>query len=88
MCFITETTEIVDMSCIDFFRSASPSYDEIVSIANFLQSKSPSIKPSVAIICGTGLGGLADLLQDRTEIDYTSIPNFPVSTGNKYVYIK
>ena len=33
------------------------------------------------IICGSGLGGLADLLTNSEEMEYTSIPGFPVSTG-------
>ncbi|EFR03319.1 purine nucleoside phosphorylase [Nannizzia gypsea CBS 118893] len=39
-------------------------------------------KPRVAIICGSGLGGLADTIDPKTkhEFDYGSIPNFPSST--------
>lgn len=40
-------------------------------------------KPKVAIVCGSGLGGLADSVheQPRVEIEYSSIPYFPRSTG-------
>lgn len=38
------------------------------------------IKPSLGIILGSGLGGLVDLIQDKTVIPYQEIPNFPVST--------
>ncbi|KAJ5545356.1 hypothetical protein N7535_006255 [Penicillium sp. DV-2018c] len=39
-------------------------------------------KPKVAIVCGSGLGGLADTIQpdSRIEYDYASIPHFPRST--------
>jgi purine-nucleoside phosphorylase len=36
--------------------------------------------PSVAIILGTGLGGLVDELNIQTTIDYDNLPHFPVST--------
>jgi purine nucleoside phosphorylase len=40
-------------------------------------------KPLVAIVCGSGLGGLADTIHTdlRAEYDYGSIPHFPRSTG-------
>lgn len=39
--------------------------------------------PKIAIVCGSGLGGLADTIesQPRHEISYGNIPGFPVSTG-------
>ena len=37
-------------------------------------------KPTTAIILGTGLGRLADEIEDKEEIAYKDIPNFPVST--------
>ena len=37
-------------------------------------------KPQIAVILGSGLGALADeVRQDRIEIPYSQIPNFPVS---------
>lgn len=35
----------------------------------------------MAIICGSGLGNLADKLTDSQSFDYSEIPNFPRSTG-------
>lgn len=49
-------------------------------MTKFLQAKT-SIKPAIGIICGSGLGGLANLIKDATSIDYKDIPGFPVSTG-------
>lgn len=36
--------------------------------------------PAVGIILGTGLGGLADEIQDSVKIPYQEIPHFPHST--------
>lgn len=53
--------------------------------ADFLRnSVSPNLrKPRVAIICGSGLGGLADSVdsEEKNELNYATIPNFPLSTG-------
>jgi purine-nucleoside phosphorylase len=40
-----------------------------------------SIKPEIMIICGSGLGDLADLVEDKQIIPYADIPEFPKSTG-------
>lgn len=37
-------------------------------------------KPKIAIILGSGLGEFSNNVQDKIEIDYKDIPNFPVST--------
>lgn len=37
-------------------------------------------RPSVGIILGSGLGGIAGEIQDRTELQYGDIPYFPKST--------
>src|SRR5690625_7492723 len=39
-----------------------------------------SLRPGVGLILGSGLGALADEMNDATVIPYTSIPNFPEST--------
>jgi len=36
--------------------------------------------PHTGIILGTGLGGLVDEIKNKTEIPYSSIPHFPIST--------
>jgi purine-nucleoside phosphorylase len=46
--------------------------------------------PEIAIILGSGLGALANEIQDKIEIPYTTIPNFPISRvighENKLIY--
>lgn len=39
--------------------------------------------PKVAVVCGSGLSGLADTVKNgpRAEYDYASIPHFPRPTG-------
>lgn len=38
------------------------------------------LKIDTAVILGSGLGALADLIEDKLEINYADIPHFPVST--------
>jgi purine-nucleoside phosphorylase len=40
-----------------------------------------SLEPRVGVVLGSGLGGLADELEDRVEIPYSEIPGWPVSTA-------
>ena len=39
-----------------------------------------ALRPEVAIILGTGLGGLVERLEIETEIPYGELPGFPLST--------
>lgn len=39
-----------------------------------------TIKPKIAIVLGSGLGGLTDKLDVVDEISYKDIPHFPIST--------
>ncbi len=39
-----------------------------------------ALQPEVAVILGSGLGALADELEDAARIPYAAIPHFPVST--------
>lgn len=53
---------------------------EILNVtATFLKEKGFQ-KPQIGIVLGTGLGQLVNHLQVEVEINYTDIPNFPVST--------
>ncbi|ADG82513.1 purine-nucleoside phosphorylase [Thermincola potens] len=46
---------------------------------NFIRDKFPE-QADLAMILGSGLGILADAVEDKKVIDYKDIPNFPVST--------
>lgn len=45
----------------------------------YIKAKIKSI-PKIGLILGSGLGELADAIEDPISISYESIPNFPVST--------
>ena len=55
-------------------------YEEVKCIADFLRSKT-SQEPKIGVVCGSGLGGLADKLDQATVIEYKDIPGFKQSTG-------
>lgn len=44
-----------------------------------------NLKPHVAIVCGSGLGEIADLVENKQIIPYTDIPEFPRSTGSNQI---
>ncbi len=52
---------------------------QISETSAFIRSKTDLI-PEVGIILGTGLGALANDIDQESVISYESIPNFPVST--------
>jgi purine-nucleoside phosphorylase len=53
--------------------------NKIIESADYLRSKG-IIAPEIGIILGTGLGKLADEIEEAIEIDYENIPHFPIST--------
>ena len=46
-----------------------------------LQQKLQGFVPQVGIVLGSGLGKLADQIEDQIVIPYKEIPGFPVSTA-------
>ena len=52
---------------------------KIAESVEFINRKS-KIKPKIAIILGTGLGRLAEDIEEKEIIPYSEIPNFPIST--------
>ncbi|MFO7620303.1 MAG: purine-nucleoside phosphorylase [Bacteroidales bacterium] len=53
--------------------------EQINETIDFLRSEGIT-DPDAGIILGTGLGGLTAKIENRLEIDYRDIPNFPVPT--------
>ena len=51
-----------------------------ISEARAYIRKQSALKPQVAIVLGTGLGGLAKEVKRAVRIPYDKIPNFPVSS--------
>lgn len=60
-------------------------FQKATDSAAFIRSKLPKElhTPRVAIVCGSGLGGIADTINKHVsvEINYSDIPNFPKTTG-------
>ncbi|CAN2389895.1 Phosphorylase superfamily, partial [Pristimantis euphronides] len=54
-------------------------YEDCEETAHWLLKRIQS-PPDIAIICGSGLGLLAETLSDPKSFDYSQIPHFPVST--------
>lgn len=48
--------------------------------ANYILQQLGGIKPQIAIILGSGLGPLADKIEQAVRIPYSDIPEFPTST--------
>lgn len=55
------------------------SYEDCKATADWLMTQT-YIRPTVGIVCGSGLGGLADMLKEQVAFNYKDIPNFPQST--------
>lgn len=53
--------------------------DKIKESVNFIKEKTRDL-PTVGLILGSGLGSLADRIENPTIIKYEDIPSFPVST--------
>lgn len=71
----------------------------IYEAAGYIKDKIGDKKPLVGIVLGSGLGKLADLIEDKKILPYSEIPHFPDSTavghkgnfiagnlGGKYVF--
>ena len=54
---------------------------EIKDAACCVLERIGSIKPEIGIVLGSGLGQLADSIENQIVIPYSSIPGFPVSTA-------
>jgi len=52
---------------------------KVIESVEFINQKSKT-KPKIAIILGTGLGRLAEDIEEKEIIPYSEIPNFPIST--------
>lgn len=53
--------------------------EKMNEVLKFIESRSQT-KPTIGLILGSGLGGLADEITQAVKIPYQDIPHFPVST--------
>ncbi|MDA0229546.1 MAG: purine-nucleoside phosphorylase [Proteobacteria bacterium] len=48
--------------------------------AEMIGAKAPGFHPQIALVLGTGIGALAEAIEDATIIDYGELPGFPRSS--------
>lgn len=54
--------------------------DKLAQSEAYIRSKLGGLKPQIGLILGSGLGDMADSIENPVVIDYHDIPHFPVST--------
>ncbi|XP_019866250.2 purine nucleoside phosphorylase isoform X2 [Aethina tumida] len=59
-------------------------YDHLLETSKFLTDR-VKFRPKIGIICGSGMGSLAEGLEDKIEFPYEDIPYFPRSTVEGHV---
>lgn len=66
-----------------------PRAERIYNAADYVKQQLGPVRPEVGIVLGSGLGKLADKIENPVTIPYRTIPGFPVSTaiGHKGNYI-
>jgi purine-nucleoside phosphorylase len=60
--------------------AAAGEFDRAGLAADFIFSRT-SLRPEIALVLGSGLGGFADEFSDAVKIPYAEIPHFPPSTA-------
>lgn len=64
------------------FRFSPKDYDQVLGLARQIEKMAQlEVRPTVGIICGSGLGDLADLVQRPTVLPFAQIPGFPTPHG-------
>lgn len=58
-----------------------PRVEKIMTAAEYVASKLDGRKPYAGIVLGSGLGKLAETIENKIVIPYKEIPGFPVSTA-------
>ena len=58
-----------------------PRVEKIMNAADYVAAKLGGRKPFAGIVLGSGLGKLADKIENSITIPYKDIPGFPVSTA-------
>ena len=53
--------------------------DQLAEARSYLMER-VTVSPELGVILGSGLGGFANLVQERVIIPYNDIPHFPIST--------
>ncbi|KRE69337.1 purine-nucleoside phosphorylase [Paenibacillus sp. Soil750] len=53
---------------------------QINEAASFIQSRLGSVSPTIGLVLGSGLGDMANQVEQPIAIEYSDVPHFPVST--------
>ncbi|MBQ9410551.1 MAG: purine-nucleoside phosphorylase [Bacteroidales bacterium] len=59
----------------------NPKIQKIKDIVSVLQQRLGDFTPEVGIVLGSGLGSLADSIENPVTVPYKDLPGFPVSTA-------
>ena len=62
-------------------RISQIEHDEIQKVTSCVRQKT-KLHPKLGIICGSGLGGIANEIESPQIIPYAEIEGFPKCTGN------
>ncbi len=54
-------------------------FENVIKTSEYIKNNT-KFNPKIAIILGSGLGDLVNFVEEKEEINYEDIPNFPVST--------
>jgi purine-nucleoside phosphorylase len=57
-------------------ETSNPSFETIGAAADYIREQT-SLKPKIGLILGSGMGPLADEIQEATAIPYEKIPHLP-----------
>ncbi len=60
-----------------------PLFDELTTLAAQVRARC-DVKPSIAILLGTGLGGVAERIDAKVRIPYSDLKGMPVSTAESH----
>lgn len=55
-------------------------FEKCESMAKLIRDK-VNFEPKIAIVCGSGLGDIGNLIENAISIPYNEIPEFPRTTG-------
>ena len=50
---------------------------DFIDACNTIRQRAPHIQPRIAVVLGSGWGGLTEHLSDAVQIAYTELPGFP-----------
>lgn len=78
--FLLIVCSILSIQSIQAAPTETQPLSEAMELAVSYIRQFSSLKPEIAIVLGTGLGGVAEQIEVDVEIPYELIPNFPVTT--------